>query len=278
MTQYFLLLRQPLPDIAQSGNGPLGFFQVQAAGVVGVELGEGVAVFVAFFEVFVVVQPSVVGGDAVEVAHVDGFGALLVGEEGFVHLFAVADANDLDFLFLAAKKLTDGFRLGLDGTGGGLFDKEVAVFAVLEGEEHQIHGLFQGHDEAGHVGLGDSDGVAGLDLVDPQGNDGAPGAHDVAVAGAADFRLAGHSGFGNGHLFLNSLGHAHGVDGVGGLVGGQADDALHPSLDGGGKDVVRADDVGPHGFHGEELAGRNLFQCCRMEYVVHSVHSRAYRL
>ena len=228
--------------------------------------------FVAFFEILVVVEPPVVGGDAIEVPHVDGLGALLVGKEGFVHLFAVANADDLDVLCLAAEELADGFRLGPDGAGGGFLDEKVAVFAVLEGEEHQVHGLFQGHDEPGHVGLGDGDGVAGFDLVDPQRNDGAPGAHDVAVAGAADFGLAGHPGLGDGHFFLDGLGHAHGVDGIGGLVGGQADDGLHPGLDGSGEDVVRADDVGPHGLHGEELAGGHLLQGGGVEDIVHPGH------
>ena len=228
--------------------------------------------FVAFFEVFVVVQAPVVGGDAVEVPHVDGFGAFLVGQEGLVHLFAVADADDFDVLFLAAEELADGFRLGPDGAGGGLFDEQVAVFAVLEGEEHQVHGLFQGHDEPGHVGLGDGDGVSGFDLVDPQGDDGAPGAHDVAIPGAADLGLAGHSGLGNGHLFLNGLGHAHGVDGVSGLVGGQADYALHTGLNGGGKHIVGADNIGADGLHGEELAGGHLLQGGGVENIVHPGH------
>ena len=259
-------------SILQGGNGVNGLPEVEPAGVVGVELREGVAVFVAFFEVLVVVQPPVVGGDPVKVAHVDGFGALLVGEEGLVHLLTVTDADDLDVLFLAAEELADGFRLGPDGAGGGFLDEEVAVFAVLEGEEHQVHGLFQGHDEPGHVGLGDGDGVAGFDLVDPQRDDGAPGAHDVAVAGAADLGLAGHARLGNGHLFLDGLGHAHGVDGIGGLVGGQANDALHAELNGGGEDVVRADDVGPHGLHGEELTGRHLLQGGGVENIVHPGH------
>ena len=259
-------------SILQGCNGVNGLPEVEPAGIVGVELGEGVAVFVALFEVLIVVQPPVVGGDAVEVAHVDGLGALLVGQEGLIHLFAVADADDFDVLFLAAEELADGLGLGPDGAGGGFFDEEIAVFAVLEGEKHQVHGLFQGHDEAGHIGLGDGDGVSGFDLVDPQRNDGAPGAHDVAVAGAADFGLARHAGLGDGHFFLDGLGHAHGVDGIGGLVGGQADDGLHTELNGGGEDVVRADDVGPHGLHGEELTGGHLLQGGGVEDIVHPGH------
>ena len=259
-------------SILQGGNGVNGLPEVEPAGVVGVELREGVAVFVAFFEILVVVEAPVVGGDTVEVAHVDGLGAFLIGKEGLVHLFAVADADDLDVFFFAAEELADGFRLGADGAGGGFFDEEVAVFAVLKGEEHQVNGLFQGHDEPGHVGLGDGDGVAGFDLVDPQGDDGAPGAHDVAVAGAADFGLAGHPGLGNGHLFFNGFGHAHGVDGIGRLVGGEANDGLHTELNGGGEDVVGADDVGPHGLHGEELTGRHLLQGGGVENIVYPGH------
>ena len=267
-----LFLCQPFLDIAQGLDGINGLLEVEPAGIVGVELGEGVAALVAFFEILVVIQATVVGRDTVEIAHVDGFGTFLVGKQRFVHLFAVADADDLDFLFLAAKQLTDGFCLGLDGAGRGLFDEEVAVFAVLEGKQHQIHRFFQRHDEPGHVGFGDSNGVASLDLVDPQRDDGATATHDVAVAGAANFGLAGHPGLGNGHLFFNSLGHAHGVDGIGGLVCRQADNGLHAELNGGGEHIVGADDIGPHGLHGEELAGGHLLQGGGVEDIVHPGH------
>ena len=273
-----LFLYQPFLDIAQGLDGINGLLEVEPAGIVGVELGEGIAALVAFFEILVVIQATVVGGNTVEITHVDGFGTFLVGKQGFVHLFAVADANHFDVLFLAAKQLADGFRLGLDGAGGGFFDEEIAVFAMLEGEEHQIHRFFQRHDEPGHVGLGDGDGVAGFDLVDPQRDNGAPGAHNVAIPGAADFRLAGHAGLGNGHLFFNSLGHAHGVDGIGGLVGGQADNGLHTELNSGSEHVVGADDIGPHGLHGEELAGRHLLQSSGVENIVHPGHGSPNRL
>ena len=57
---------------------------------------------------------------------------------------------------------------------------------MLESEQDQIHSLVQVHQETGHVGIGDGDGVASLDLVDEQRNDRATAAHDVAVTGAAD--------------------------------------------------------------------------------------------
>ena len=42
--------------------------------------------------------------------------------------------------------------------------------------------------------------------------------------------------------------------------------------------VVRADDVGAHGLHGEELAGRDLLERRGVEDVVHAVHGVAHGL
>ena len=57
---------------------------------------------------------------------------------------------------------------------------------MLEGEEDELHGFFQAHDEPGHFGFGDGQGLAVFDLLDEQGDHGASGAHDVPIAGAAD--------------------------------------------------------------------------------------------
>ena len=98
----------------------------------------------------------------------------------------MADTDDLDVFLLAAEKFADGLGLGLDGAGRGLLDEDVAVLPVLEGEEHEVDGLVQAHYEAGHRRFGEGNGLAIAYLVDPQGDDGAAGAHHVAVAGAAD--------------------------------------------------------------------------------------------
>ena len=57
---------------------------------------------------------------------------------------------------------------------------------VLEGELHEVDGLVQVHEEAGHVGVGHRQRLALSDAVDEQRDDTAARAHDVAVAGAAD--------------------------------------------------------------------------------------------
>ena len=185
----------------------------------------------------------------------------------------MADADDFDLLLFAAEQLTHRLCLRFYGASGGFFDEQITVFAMLEGEEHEIDRLLQRHDESGHGGLGDGDGVAGSDLIDPQRDDRAAGAHDVSVTGTADLGLAGHSGLGDRDLLLDRLGHAHGVDGVSRLVGGETDDAFHPLFNGGGQHVVRADDVGAYCLHGEKLAGGHLLESGSMEDVVYPAHS-----
>ena len=146
---------------------------------------------------------------------------------------------------------------------------------MLESEQDQIHSLVQIHQEAGHVGVSDGDGVTSLDLVDKQRNDRATAAHHVAVTGAADGRAAPlrrHTGVSVDNVLHHGLGDAHGVDGVGSLVGGQADHPLNASINSGVQDIVRTDNVGLDSLHGEELAGRNLFQCGGVENVVNTGH------
>ena len=184
----------------------------------------------------------------------------------------MADANHLDVFLPSAEELAHGFGLGLDGAGGGFLHQDVTVLAVLEGKEDQVHGLLQAHDEAGHPGLGEGNGAAMPNLVYPQGDYAAAGAHHIAVAGAANLGGAAVSALGHGDLLFNGLGDAHGVDGIGGLVGGEADDALYTGIDGGIEDVVGADDIGLHGFHGEELAAGHLLQGSGMEHVVNAFH------
>ena len=263
---------QFVPDVLEAGDLGFGLFEVQPPRVVRVEFLDGDGLDVAFGEVFVVVEGAVVGGDAVEVAHVFSLGAFFLGEESLVHLFAVADSNDFDVFLAAAEEFADGFSLGLDGAGGGFLDEDVAVLAVLEGEEDQVDSFLEAHDEAGHGRFRQCDRLSGADLVDPQGDDAAAGAHDVAVAGAADAGLEGVAALGDGDFFLKGFADAHGVDGVGRLVGGEADDAVHAGVDRGVEDVVCADHVGLDGFHREELAGRDLLEGGRMEDVVHAAH------
>ena len=73
-------------------------------------------------------------------------------------------------------------------------------------------------------------------------------------------------------MLHHGLGDAHSVDGVGSLVGGQADDTLDASVNSSVQNIVRTDNVGLDSLHGEELAGRNLFQCGSVENVVNTGH------
>ena len=183
----------------------------------------------------------------------------------------MADADDAD-LVTGGEELRDGLGQRLDGTGRGLLDQDIATFAVFKGEEHQIHRLLQTHDEPGHGGFCDGDGLPCPDLIDPQGHHGSTAAQNITVTGTADPGIFRGAALGHHHLLHHGLGGAHGVDGIGGLVRGQTDHALDPQLDGGGEHVVGADHVGLHGFHGEELAGGHLLQRGGVEDIVHPPH------
>ncbi len=265
-------------DVLEGGDFFFCFFDVELAGVVGIELGQGVAGLVTFLEELVVVEAAVVGGHAVEVAQVDSLGALLVGQQRLVELFAVADADDLDVLLAASEELADGLGLRGDGAGGSLLHQDVAVLAVLEGEEHQVDGLVQAHDEAGHRRLGHGDGIARTNLLDPQRNHRPARTHHVAIARAANLGLARVAALGHGHLLLDGLGDTHGVDGIGRLVGRQTYHGPDTGLDGGGEDVVSADNVGLDGLHGEEFARRHLLEGGGVEDIVDARHHVAARL
>ena len=230
-------------------------------------------VHLPFDHVLVVVQVAVVRRHAVVVAHVLAAQALLAGHEGLVELLAVARADDVRAR--VAKQFLHRLRQVADGRGVRLLDEQVARVGVLEGEHHQIHRFVEVHEEARHVGIGDGDGIARLDLVDEQRNHRAARAHDVAVARAGDDRAAAlrrHAGVGVDHALHHGFADAHGVDGIGRLIRGQADHALHPRVDCRVEDVVGALHVRAHGLHGEELAGRHLLERRGVEDVVHPRH------
>lgn len=254
-----------------------GALHVEPLGVVGGVGLVGLGLHLAVDDELVVVQVARVAGHAVVAAHVLGPQALLAGHEGLEELLAVAGADDLGAH--AAEDLLHGLGEVADGRRRRLLDEQVAGVGVLEGELHQVHGLVQVHEEAGHVGVGDRQRLALADAVDEQRDHRAARAHDVAVAGAADGGAAGAvAGVGVDDGLHHGLGLAHRVDGVGRLVGGQAHDAVDALLDRGVEHVVRADDVGAHGLHGEELAGGHLLEGGGVEDVVHAVHGVAHAL
>lgn len=254
-----------------------GALHVEPLGVVGGVGLVGLGLHLAVHDELVVVQVARVACHAVVAAHVLGAQALLAGHEGLEELLAVAGADHLGAH--AAEDLLDRLGEVADGGGRRLLDEQVAGVGVLEGELHEVDCLVQVHQEAGHVRVGDRQRLALANAVDEQRDDAAARAHDVTVAGAAYGGAAGAvSGVGVDDGLHHGLGLAHGVDGVGRLVGGQAHDAVHALVDGGVQNVVRADDVGAHGLHGEKLAGGHLLEGGGVEDVVDPVHGVAHAL
>ena len=176
-----------------------------------------------------------------------------------------------------AEQLLHGFGKVPNGGGGAFLHKQVAGVGVPERKGHKVHGFVQAHQEAGHLRVGDGDGLARFDLVDKQGDNAAAAGHDVAVAGAADGGSLGLDGarLRADNFFHHCLADSHGIDGVRRFIGGEADNLFYARVDGGCQYVVGAQHVGTHGLHGKELAARNLLERGRMEDIVHAAHHAA---
>lgn len=96
----------------------------------------------------------------------------------------MTDTDDFDFGFcglrlligclteLMLEEFLHSLSLGLDGAGRCFLNENVTILTMLESEEDEVNGFFEGHDEAGHLGFGEGDRVAIADLVDPEGDDG----------------------------------------------------------------------------------------------------------
>ncbi len=171
------------------------------------------------------------------------------------------DADGPD-LIVCVKELLHRLGKITDGAGRSLLHQDITGVCMLVGVEHKIHSLIEGHDKARHGRLGHRQRVACLDLFHEQGNNRASGTQYVAVPCSADECLVLGYGtrLGDKNLLHHCLAGPHGVDGIGCLVGGKADDLFHPCIDAGRQHVVGADDVGLHRLHGEELAGGHLLE------------------
>ena len=121
-------------DVLQRSNLCLGLLKIQTTGVVRVEFRELATLGITLSEELVIVQTTVISWYTIKVAHILGLGAFFVGEESFVHLLAMADANDLNILLLATKELADSFSLCLDGTSWSLLNEDITVLTMLEGK------------------------------------------------------------------------------------------------------------------------------------------------
>ena len=187
----------------------------------------------------------------------------------------MADADHLDIFFLASEQLAYGLGLGAYGACRSLLHEDVAVLAVFEREQHQIHSLVEAHDKSRHRRLGQRNRIAAPNLLYPQRDNRTPRAHHVAVTGTANLCLAGETALGDCNLFLNSLCDTHCIYRICGLVGGQTDNSAYTCLNCGSKYVVCTYNIGFYRLHREELARRHLLEGGCMKDIIHAGHNAA---
>ena len=51
------------------------------------------------FEIFIIVQVSLIAGNSIEIAHINGISTLFIGQKSLVNLLPVADTNHVDLTF-----------------------------------------------------------------------------------------------------------------------------------------------------------------------------------
>ena len=240
----------------------------------------GLGVHFALDHKLVVVQVAVVSCNAVVIAHVLAAQTLFAGHEGLVQLLTMAGTDDVGAGI--AEQMLHSLGQIANGAGIGFLNEQIAGIGVLKGELHQIDRFVQIHQESGHVGIGNGNGLACLDLIDEQRNNATTAAHHIAITGAADdcavAALSSHTGISVNDTLHHSLRDAHGIDGIGSLIGGQAHHALDAFCDGSMQHVIGALHVGTDRLHGKELTGRHLLECCRMEDVINPGHGITHRL
>ena len=238
-------------------------------------------ILIAFREELVIVQVTGVAGDAVVVAHVDSLCHLFTGYQCLIQFLTVARTDGLH-LRLTVFRINlrvcflQGLRQYIQGGGRSLLHEQVTVMPVLKRIDYQIHGIVQRHHEAGHVGVRYRNGPAVLYLLHPQGNYRTAACHHIAVTGTADGCagfLTQRTALGYGNLLHHGLADAHGIDGIGSLVGRKHYYILYTMRYGRFQYIVRADHIGLHSLQREELATGNLLQGGGGEYIIHSYHS-----
>ena len=82
----------------------------------------------------------------------------------------MTDTDNLDIFLLTTEKFAYSLCLSLNSTSRRLLNKYITVLAMFEGEEDEINGFFERHDEAGHFRFGQCNRVAVADLFDPKWN------------------------------------------------------------------------------------------------------------
>ena len=143
---------------------------------------------------------------------------------------------------------------------------------MLKSKENQINSLFKGHNEAGHLRLGQCDRITLTNLVNPERNHATTAAHHVPITGAADLCVTRETWFCHGNFLFNGFSDTHSIDRISGLIGWEADDALYTCINSSIQRIICTYHVGLHSLHREELATGHLLQRSSVEHIVNALH------
>jgi len=212
-----------------------------------------------------------VGADHAVVGHVDllvvgGGHAFLRGEQFLVKFLAPPQAGEGDRDILARFEAREADQVAgeVQNLHGFAHVEDVhgTVLGLAPRLEDELGGLGDGHEVAGHLGMGHGDGASPADLLPEGGHHAAPAAQDVAEADRDEglVFLAPVGGILH-DLLGDALAGPHDRGGVHGLVGADVDEARHAVFQGqfhevaGAEHVVEEGLVGVFLHHGHVLVG-----------------------
>lgn len=182
--------------------------------------------------------------------------AFFGGEQLFVELLACSEAGhgDLDvFAELESVQFDEVFGEveNLDGRTH-VQEEDFAALGLGASLQYELHGFGDGHEIAGHLGMGHCHGAACGDLLFKQRHDAAAAAEDVAEAHGGVAGLAALVDF-EQYEFGDAFGRTHDAGGIDGFVAGDEHEAFAVVAVGTFHDVLSAEDVILDGFFGLQL-------------------------
>ena len=198
------------------------------------------------------------------IPQIDSHGSVGVGDHLFVNLFTGSDPDLGVFAFRS-----DGLGDVKNPVGRDLGHEDLSSLSVLNCAQNEFHPIIQCDIESSHIRMSDRQNP-GLTFLQKEGDDRAPGAHDITVAdhAEADVAAAGILVGGDEELVGTELGSAIEIHWGAGFVGGEGDHVFYPSIDGGLDNVLGTNYVGLDKLHRIVFCGRNLLEGCGVNYDV----------
>src|SRR3989338_947819 len=229
---------------------------------------------------FVLREHVLIGSEDVQAPSLKHRVEFVVCKQLFVHLLpaSLAYDGDLDlFRFFAEerRKMGDGlFDEVTEAHGWHFQHKDLLSLALGCDIEKELNRLWDRHEEAGHVGVGNRDRLVPPDLLLDEREDAPAAPQHVAKTDAREFGLfiAPVKVCREEELFRHELRDAEHAFGLRRLIGGNTDDMRNTRGAGNFDDILGPDDIGLYRFERIVFAQGDVLERRGVEHDIDSFH------